>query len=75
MRRAATFGLDKQVKECADLLGEKHILTKLAAVHMITIDAAYHQAYLTKLYRKAATVGRYDTERNKTQVIRAHVLN
>ena len=44
MRKAATFGLDKQLKECADLFCDKHILTKLAAVDMITLGAVYHRA-------------------------------
>ena len=46
MRKAATFGLDKQVKECADLLRDKHILTKLATVDMIAPGAVYHQVCL-----------------------------
>lgn len=41
---------------------------------MIAIDAVYHRACLTRLYRKEAVW--YDiTESNETQVIRAYVLN
>ena len=46
-----------------------------AAGDMIALDAVYHRACLTKLYRKSETVGCYDTESNGTQVIRAYVLN
>ena len=58
MRKAAIFGLDKQVKECADLLSGKHFLTKLAAVDMITLGTVHHRACLTILYRKPETDGR-----------------
>ena len=42
---------------------------------MVTIDAVYHRACLTRFYRKPETVGCDMTERYKTQVMRAHVLN
>ena len=42
---------------------------------MLSLDAVYLRACLAKLCRKAETVGSGDTERNETQVIRAHVLN
>ena len=42
---------------------------------MIALDAVYHRACSTRLYRKTETVGCDDTESNETQVIRAHVLN
>ena len=42
---------------------------------MLSLDSVYHRAGLTKLCKKAETVGCGDTERNETQVIRAHALN
>ena len=42
---------------------------------MIPLDAVYHPACLTKLYRKTKTVGCDDTGSNETQVIRTHVVN
>ena len=42
---------------------------------ILSLDAVYHRAYLTKLCRKAETVGCGDIERSETQVIRAHVLS
>ena len=42
---------------------------------MIPLDAVYHPACPTKLYRKAKIVGCDDTGINETQVIRAHVVN
>ena len=75
LRRAATLGLDRKVRECARLVGDKDLLAKLAAGDMVAIDAVYHRACLTKLYRKAETVGCDMNESNEVQVIRAHVLN
>ena len=75
LRRAATLGLDRKVKECAQVVGDRHLLAELAAGDMVAINAVYHRACLTRLYRKAETVGCDSTESNATQVIRAHVLN
>ena len=75
LRRAATLGLDRKVRECARLVGDKDLLAKLAAGDMVAIDAVYHRACLTKLYRKTETVGCDMNESNEVQVIRAHVLN
>ena len=63
------------MKECAQIVGDKHLLAKLAAGDMIAMDAVYHRACLTKLYRKAETVGCDISESNETQAIRAHPLN
>lgn len=75
LRRAATLGLDRKVKECAQVVGDRSLLAKLAAGDMVAIDAVYHRACLTRLYRKAETVGCDTNENNETQVIRAYVLN
>ena len=75
LRRAATLGLDRKVKECAQVVGDRHLLAELAAGDMVAINAVYHRPCLTRLYRKAETVGCDSTESNATQVIRAHVLN
>ena len=40
---------------------------------MLSLDAAHHRACLTKIYREIETAD--DTERNETQVIKAHVQN
>lgn len=75
LRKAATLGLDTKVRECVEVLGDKHLLGQLSAGDMVAIDAIYHCACLTRLYRKAATVECDMTENHATQVIRAHVLN
>ena len=71
LRRAATLGLDRKVKECAQVVGDRHLLAQLAAGDMVAINAVYHCACLTRLYRKAETVGCDSTDSNATQVIRA----
>ena len=75
LRKAATLGLDKKVKECAHILGDKHLLAQLAVGDMVSMDAVYHRACLTRLYRKVETIGCDISESNETQVIRAYVLN
>lgn len=75
LRKAATLGLDKKVRDCAQALGDKHLLSKLSAGDMIAVDAVYHCACLTRLYRKAEMVGCDMAESHKTRVMRAHVLN
>lgn len=75
LRRAATLGLDRKVKECAKVVGDKHLLAELAAGDMVAVNAVYHRACLTRLYRKAETVGCDSTGSNGTQIISAHVLN
>ena len=69
------MGLDQKVKECAQVLGDKHLLAKLSAGDMIAMEAVYHRACLTRLYRKAETARCETTENKATQVIRARVLN
>ena len=44
-----------------------------ATCDMLSLDAVYHRACLTKIYREIETAD--DTERNETQLIKAHVLN
>ena len=76
LRKAATLGLDKKkVNDCAQVLGDKDLLSKLSAGDLIAINAVYHRACLTRLYRKVETVGCDNTESHNTQVMRAHVLN
>ena len=69
LRKAATLGLDKRVRDCAQMLGDKRLLCKLSSGGMVAIDAVYHRACLTRFYRKAETVGCDMTESYKTQVI------
>ncbi len=75
LRKAATLGLDKKVNDCAQVLGDKRLLSKLSAGDLIAINAVYHRACLTRLYRKVETVGCDITDSHNTQVMRAHVLN
>ena len=75
LRNASTLGLDKRVRDCAYLIGDKRLLCKLSSSDMFAIDAIYHCAYLTGFYRKAESAGCDLTESYKTQVLRAHVLN
>ena len=75
LRNNYTLGLDKRVRDCAQMLGDKRLLRKLSSGDMVAIDAVNHRACLTQFYRKAETVGCDMTESYKTQVIWAHVLN
>ena len=75
LRRASTLGLDRKVKECAQVVGDRSLLVKLAAGDMVAIRALYHRACLTRLYRKAEIIGCDANESNETQVIRAYALN
>lgn len=59
--KAAILGLDKKISDCAG--------------DVITINAVYHHACLTRLYRKAEKAGCDTTDSHKTQAMRAHVLN
>ena len=70
LRRAVTLGLDRKVKECAQVVVDRHILAQLAAGDMVAINAVFHCACLTRLYRKAETVGCDSTDSNATQVMR-----
>ena len=75
LRKASTLKLNKKVNDCAKLLRDKELLTKLSSGDMIAIDAVYHRACLTQLYRRADSICFDTTENNSAQVIRAHVLN
>ena len=75
LRKASKFGLDKRVRDCAYLVGDKCLLCKLSSGDMVAIDAVYHRACLTGFYMKAESVGCDITESYNTQWIRAHVLN
>ena len=75
LRKASTLGLEKRVRDCAYLIGDKRLLCKLSLDDMVAIDAIYHCACLTGFYRKAESVGCNMTESCKTQVLRAHVIN
>ena len=75
LRKALNLGINKKVNDCAQLLGDKHLLKKLASGDMIAINAVYHRTCLTRLYRRTENVGCDTTERYNTQVIRAQVLN
>ena len=73
--KASTLGLEKRIRECAYLIGDKRLLCKLSLGDMVAIDAIYHCACLTGFYRKTESVGCDMTESCRTQVLRAHVLN
>ena len=75
LRNAATLGLDKKIKECAVLLGDKHHLSLLSTGDMVAINAVYHRACLTRLHRKVEKVGCDPQKSYTTEVIRAQVFN
>ena len=75
LKKASTFVVDKRVRDCAYLIGDKRLLCKRSLGDMVAIDAIYHCACLIRFYRKEKSVGCDMTESYKTQVIRAHVLN
>ena len=60
---------------CAVLLGDKHLLSQLSTGDMVAINAVYHRACLTRLYRKVEKV-RCDTKESyTTQLIQVQVVN
>lgn len=42
LRKAATFDLDKKVREAAKMIGDRRLLRKLSEGDMVAIDAVYH---------------------------------
>lgn len=50
-------------------------LTWSLNIDVVAIDAVYHRVCLTRIYRKAETVGCDVTKSNETQIIRAYVLH
>ena len=75
LRKAATLGLDKKVRDCAQALGDKRLLSKLSTGDLIAINPVYHRACLTRLYCRVERVGCDLTENHKTQVLRVQVLH
>ena len=67
--------LDKKVNDRTQVLDNKRLLSKLSTGDLIIINAVYHRACLTRLYRKVETVGCDIAETHNKQVMRAHVLN
>ena len=59
----------KKVKDCARVLGDKTLLSKLSTGDLISINAVYHRACLTRLYRRVEAVGCDTTESHNTQVM------
>ncbi|ELT91424.1 hypothetical protein CAPTEDRAFT_195360 [Capitella teleta] len=58
MRRVSTFGVDKAVKEVVMKIGDSSLRRKISeAEDLIAMDAVYHAACLTRLYRKAEKAG------------------
>jgi hypothetical protein len=58
MRRVSTFGVDKAVKEAVMKIGDSSLRRKISeAEDLIAMDAVYHAACLTRLYRKAEKAG------------------
>ncbi|ELU13546.1 hypothetical protein CAPTEDRAFT_218243 [Capitella teleta] len=58
MRRVSTFGVDKAVKEAVVKIGDSSLRRKISeAEDLIAMDAVYHAACLTRLYRKAEKAG------------------
>ena len=43
LRKASTLVLDKRVRDCAKMLGDKRLLCKLSSGDMVAIDAVYHR--------------------------------
>ena len=50
-RVAATFALDKRVRQYATDLGDSRLLTKLAGGDMVATEAEYHANCLTSFYK------------------------
>ena len=56
LRRASTFKLDKEVRECAINLQDFDLFAKLSEGDMIAQDAMYHPLCLLAFYKKAKSV-------------------
>ena len=56
MQKAATLGLDSNVRRCAELIGDKVLIGKISSGDLTAIDAMYHLHCLTKLYRQAESI-------------------
>ncbi len=50
------LGLDANVRECVNVLGDKSLLAKLLCRHMVATEVAHHLRCLFELHREAVTV-------------------
>jgi len=57
-----TFGVDSRVRECASVLNDVHLLSKLSEGDLIAREAKYHARCLVAFYNRASRVGSADSE-------------
>jgi hypothetical protein len=63
-RVAATFALDKRVRQYATDLGDSRLLTKLAAGDVVATEAEYHANCLTNFYKEHSKFSEKSSESN-----------
>ena len=59
-----TFTVDTRVRQCATLLGDFKLLSKLSEGDMIATEAKYHTGCLIAYYNRAQRMKCYDTEQD-----------
>src|SRR6218665_2176239 len=57
-----TLGVDSRVRECASVLNDVHLLSKLSEGDLIAREAKYHARCLVAFYNRASRVGSADSE-------------
>src|SRR6218665_3392921 len=57
-----TLGVDSRVRECASVLNDVHLLSKLSEGDLIAREAKYHARCLVAFYNRASRVGSANSE-------------
>ncbi len=74
--RVATLEVDRKVRECAQITGDKALLRRITNADLIALDAHYHRLCLVKLYKKAQLVKKEETgEDEQNSVLKAQALS
>jgi len=85
LHAVTTFDLDARVKECAAVLGDNHLLAKLAVGDMIALEAKYHSHCLAQFYNrrrsfereqyhKISTDNAPDSQKNNESIVFAQLI-
>ena len=72
----ATLEVDRKVRECAQITGDKALLRIIINGALIALDAHYHLLCLAKLYKKAKHMKKEETgEAEQNSVLKAQALS
>ena len=74
MRKVSTLGLNQRVSDAARKISEIKLQGKLSEGDMIALDAVYHLACLSSLYRKADAVDHGSSESHSVKIIKAQTF-